>query len=765
MTMRSHDIASSTIAVLAMLTVAPLAHAQPPVRTTEVARSDTARSVTLSLAEYNRLVDLANRPPEPASIAPVGAALASAEVRVRGDRETVHGVFNLAGDVLRSGVNRLPLVSGATLIEGTASGQPLPLAADGPMHTALLPGPGPFALTLEWGAPLTFVPGRASFTLPVPPAGTARATIDMPGDQAEVHVSQGLITRRSAANGRTTVEVTLRPGAATEVWWSMRDSAPVAALREVRMLDDVMTLLTIGDSDLRMVALVDVTVVQGEPRSIEVRLPPGYELTGVSGSSLESSDEREGGVMLTVDPAARRHQFLISLERTHDGGSFTTDSTFVSLPNTQRERGEVAIEGVGTLELTANPRGAAASPTDPATGSMHRIDVRELNAVLRSLARLPILSAFRYQRSATAPAALAMDAKRFEDAGVLAAVADRAVATTLVTTEGRALTEIALHMQNRAQPFLKVDLPAGATLVSVEVAGESAKPVVGSDGTRVPLLRPGFRPSGTYSVSFVYLHAGSPFQRKGDFQMALPKMDIPVAIVEWEVFVPERYVVRAVNGNVIDRSSFRTVSTTSGLDSSTGSGLGVGAGSGLGPGRAGGVAGGTYRPGGITVASAAGRVEEIRGRAIDETGDPLPGVTMTVDVGSFHASVLTSADGTYVVGGVPSGQATISAHLPGFRAESSSFTIDRTAKQVDVAMAVAALEETVRVTGQSPDVQRKGRDEVAQAPSQNVINLQRRAAGVLPVRVDVPRAGVSHQFVKPLVVDQETVVSLKYKRR
>ena len=26
------------------------------------------------------------------------------------------------------------------------------------------------------------------------------------------------------------------------------------------------------------------------------------------------------------------------------------------------------------------------------------------------------------------------------------------------------------------------------------------------------------------------------------------------------------------------------------------------------------------------------------------------------------------------------------------------------------------------------------------------------ASGVLPIRVDVPRAGVSHQFVKPLVV-------------
>jgi hypothetical protein len=67
------------------------------------------------------------------------------------------------------------------------------------------------------------------------------------------------------------------------------------------------------------------------------------------------------------------------------------------------------------------------------------------------------------------------------------------VATTLVTSEGRALTEITLTVQNRAQPFLKVSLPPGASMVSVDVAGQAAKPVLGTDGTRVPLLRPGFR--------------------------------------------------------------------------------------------------------------------------------------------------------------------------------------------------------------------------------------------------------------------------------
>ena len=98
---------------------------------------------------------------------------------------------------------------------------------------------------------------------------------------------------------------------------------------------------------------------------------------------------------------------------------------------------------------------------------------------------------------------------------MLAAVVERATATTLVTSEGRALTEMVLQVQNRAQPFLKVNLPEGATIVSVEVAGQSAKPVLGADGVRVPLLRPGFRPVGSYSVSFVYLHAGTPLRARG----------------------------------------------------------------------------------------------------------------------------------------------------------------------------------------------------------------------------------------------------------
>ena len=53
----------------------------------------------------------------------------------------------------------------------------------------------------------------------------------------------------------------------------------------------------------------------------------------------------------------------------------------------------------------------------------------------------------------------------------------------------------------------------------------------------------------------------------------------------------------------------------------------------------------------------------------------------------------------------------------------------------------------------------------AQAPSQNVFNLQRRVAGVLPVRIDVPRAGAAYRFVRPLVLDEPTRVSFDYRTK
>jgi hypothetical protein len=156
-------------------------------------------------------------------------------------------------------------------------------------------------------------------------------------------------------------------------------------------------------------------------------------------------------------------------------------------------------------------------------------------------------------------------------------------------------------------------------------------------------MRSGLDSSRPYTVSFVYVHAGMPFLKKGDIDMALPKMDVPIGIVEWELFVPEQYNAKAIDGNMIDAKRF----------------------------------------GGFSVAQ-------------------------------FEA---------------------------------------------------VSVQETITVTGMTEDERNQKRAAQMEPPSQNVVNLQARAAGVLPIRVDVPRAGVSHQFIKPLVVGTAATVTLRYKRR
>src|SRR5207249_3318600 len=137
-----------------------------------------------------------------------------------------------------------------------------------------------------------------------------------------------------------------------------------------RLLTDVKTLVSIGEADVRLVTLLDVTVVQGEPSQIDVRIPSGYEVSSVSGASLDRTEMQGDRIALFVSNAAqRRHQFLISLERQSAAGSFKMETGFPAVPSAQRETGEAAVEGVGTLEVTSPPEPAGLRRIDAVGGS------------------------------------------------------------------------------------------------------------------------------------------------------------------------------------------------------------------------------------------------------------------------------------------------------------------------------------------------------------------------------------------------------------
>jgi len=390
------------------------------------------------------------------------------------------------------------------------------------------------------------------------------------------------------------------------------------------------------------------------------------------------------------------------------------------------------------------------------------MDFKETNGYLRSLARFPMQAAFRYHKQPNEKPALSLEWTRFPDSSVLAAIAERAVVTTLVTTEGRSLTEVRLTVKNQAQPFLKVELPAGASILSADVAGEKVKPVEGPDGNRVPLLRNGFRPVDSYTVSFVFMHSGVPFAKKGGSDLSLPKMDIPINLLQWEVFLPEQYKVKDFGGDAIaanllppssldvsgaeefdQLSQFGRVSAVTNYEMVS-----------LLPGQLGGV---IVDPSGAVVANAR--------------------VTVThLDTGAVR-NVMTDNSGRWTVSNLPSGRVKIVANAPGFNQYVVQGNYDGSRPEpFNFALGLGSVSETVTVTESgrnftSMDLERIQRDakkaaeKQQNAASANVLNLQQRVSGVLPVRVDVPRAGNSYHFVRPLVLDEETKVSFSYKTK
>jgi hypothetical protein len=295
------------------------------------------------------------------------------------------------------------------------------------------------------------------------------------------------------------------------VWWATRENAPPPVAREVRFLGDVKTLVSVKETQLGMTALIDATVVQGEPAEFRIAIPKGFEVTGATGAALQSTDIQSGVLILSVGGSATRtYQFLVSLERAI-GAASNAEIPFVTLQGVQRETGEVLVEGAGSMELTSKE-----------SGVLKRMDIRESSGYLRGLSNNTGLAAFRYHRQPTETPGLALEWRRFPDSILPAAVGQEAIVTTMVTSEGKSLTEVKIVLRNQAQPFLKIGLPAGSSILSADVAGEKVKPVEGSDGTRIPFLRPGFRPSDSYSVSFVFLHSGDPFANKGGGELVLP---------------------------------------------------------------------------------------------------------------------------------------------------------------------------------------------------------------------------------------------------
>jgi hypothetical protein len=160
-------------------------------------------------------------------------------------------------------------------------------------------------------------------------------------------------------------------------------------------------------------------------------------------------------------------------------------------------------------------------------------------------------------------------------------------------------------------------------------------------------------------------------------------------------------------------------------------------------------------------------------------------------------SAITDAAGRWLAYGVPSGQVRIDISAQGFKRSSlraTSHEAGRGENYGTAELSVGEASSTVEVTAAAPMIdttsssvtttfggsndfstngirgerddkkERQRQQQLAQnQASSNVYNLQKKVSGVLPVRIDVPRAGNSYHFARALVLDEETKLTFNYK--
>jgi NOL1/NOP2/fmu family ribosome biogenesis protein len=255
------------------------------------------------------------------------------------------------------------------------------------------------------------------------------------------------------------------------------------------------------------------------------------------------------------------------------------------------------------------------------------------------------------------------------------------------------------------------------------------------------------------------MHSGAPFAKKGGSDLSLPKMDVPIDLLQWEIFLPEQYKVKDFGGDAIAAkllpASSLDVSGAEGDASTVGNG---------------------YPVGNFDLVSLL--PGQLGGIIIDPSGAVVPNAQVTVthvDTGAVR-NVMTDSAGRWIVSNLSSGRVKISVNDSGFKQLVAQINYDGSRPiSTSLALSLAAATETVEVTAQNgrnftnfESIQRDARKNAEKqqlAASSNVINLQQRISGVLPIRVDVPRAGNSYHFVRPLVLDEETKVTFTYKSK
>ena len=159
------------------------------------------------------------------------------------------------------------------------------------------------------------------------------------------------------------------------------------------------------------------------------------------------------------------------------------------------------------------------------------------------------MAAFRI-RPGNAARSINVQVARYTQQAVLTANIEEARYRILSASDGKLLIQARLAVRNNQRSFLKITLPAGASVWSSSVAGRAIRAGQSPDGGllfALPKNRAGEQ-APVFAVEVLYLVRASPWELKGKMALTLPAVDLPVSRSAVMLYYPPTYRVTPVTG-------------------------------------------------------------------------------------------------------------------------------------------------------------------------------------------------------------------------
>ena len=390
--------------------------------------------------------------------------------------------------------------------------------------------------------------------------GRLELNLDRAKQKVEV-VPAARVQTREQPQG-TLVSAILQPSAWLNVEWrdlvqaSIKEEdvvvEPASATilpKDSKVFADHEQLFSISEGVIGIVDNVGLTIEQYPAGEFVFEVPGGVDIIEVSGTDLASwtCAPESNAQILRVSLNARRLNRIdlkIEMERQTPqiNGEFLLDIPRLReiLPKgfIERQKGYFGVEVRKGLEISVEK-------TDNAT----IVDPRELPASITGSAQGFMAAAYKYLQKISPTIRIT----KHQEVSVSTAQVDGALAHSLITRDGKILTQLDLTVRNNNNQFLVFDkLPGKMKILSVLVNGEPVKP--GESDSKeiyVPLIRSPRvgKDFQAFGVTMVFSDDVREFESKGGFTLHLPGVSVDISRMGWRVDGPEGYFMMKGSGD------------------------------------------------------------------------------------------------------------------------------------------------------------------------------------------------------------------------